>query len=101
MLITTIVLSSFALDNSIQLVRIAAALRFVTAPANGAWLLQATNWGLRGSDLVENLNLGRRFSLDFRAVLTWTTAREKAAQAGNGSALASPQDPAGAGPGAD
>ena len=48
---------------------------------------------------MENLNLSRRFSLDFRAVLTWTTALEKASQAGNGSAPAILPTPAGAGPG--
>ena len=77
-----------------------AMLRKTEASKIVLWLEQATNWGLRGSDLVENLNLGRRFSLDFRAVLTWMTAREKAAQAGNGSVPAPPSNPAGAGPGA-
>ena len=46
--------------------------------------VQATNWGLRGSELIENLNLSRRFSLAFTAELTWTPA----AQSANGSSAA-------------
>lgn len=53
--------------------------------------LQATNWSLRGSELIESMGLNRRFSLAFQAKLTWTPSAAPAAAVasnGNGSSAA-------------
>ena len=48
---------------------------------DSAVMIEAVNWGIRGSELIQSLNLDRRFSLGFAARLDWTPAR---GAAGNG-----------------
>lgn len=50
---------------------------------NSAVQIEAENWAIRGSDLIEKLNLNRRFSLAFTARLSWTPAASAAATGGS------------------
>jgi hypothetical protein len=43
-----------------------------TTAADSAVVIEATNWSLRGSELVESLGLNRRFSLAFQASTSHT-----------------------------
>lgn len=53
---------------------------------DSAVLVRAENWGIHGSELIEKLNLNRRFSLAFTARLSWTPAATcgSGRQIGNG-----------------
>lgn len=56
------------------LVHVTVRLLEGDSAAASAVVIEATNWSLRGSDLIESLGLNRRFSLAFTAQLTWTPA---------------------------
>ena len=60
-------------------------------PEGPSVVIRAVNWGIRGSPLMKNLGLDRRFSLDFATTLSWTPAADAAAAgsaSGNGAEVA-------------
>lgn len=58
-------------------------------PGGPAVVIRAVNWAIRGSPLVEDLGLNRRFSLEFATTLGWTPVAAAAGTSnGNGSNVA-------------
>jgi len=58
-------------------------------PEGPTVVIRAVNWAIRGSPLVEDLGLNRRFSLEFATILGWTPAAAAAGTSnGNGSSVA-------------
>lgn len=53
-------------------------------PEGPSVVIRAVNWGIRGSPLVENLGLNRRFSLDFATTLRWSPSVAGSARGGSG-----------------